>query len=165
MVQKLFEPDGRKRLSFINSWYECALVPSLLFPQYRVITVANMTELEGKNSLLGTDHVHKTDQQQLIQGTVRKEGLHARKLYNSRTRKLSWRSRQIREEVLNSLITAIIEAQQPEFELAFIFYYKYEGACVFLFVRSPFGSEATVHAEIPSSRICDKRFFSLRTLH
>ena len=29
-----------------------------------------MTELEGKNSLLGTDLVHKTDQQQLLQGTV-----------------------------------------------------------------------------------------------
>ena len=40
---------------------------------YRVITVANMTELEGKNSLLGTDLVYKTDQQQLIQGTVRQE--------------------------------------------------------------------------------------------
>ena len=50
------------------------MVPSLRFPQYRVITVANMTELEGKNSLLGTvDLVHKTDQQQLIQGTVRQE--------------------------------------------------------------------------------------------
>ena len=46
---------------------------SLRFPQYRVITVANMTELEGKNSLLGTDLVHKTDQQQLLQGTVRQE--------------------------------------------------------------------------------------------
>ena len=43
------------------------------FPQYRVITVANITELEGKNSLLGTDLVYKTDQQQLIQGTVRQE--------------------------------------------------------------------------------------------
>ena len=32
-----------------------------------------MTELEGKNSLLGTDLVHKTDQQQLLQGTVRQE--------------------------------------------------------------------------------------------
>ena len=32
-----------------------------------------MTELEGKNSLLGTDLVYKTDQQQLIQGTVRQE--------------------------------------------------------------------------------------------
>ena len=52
----------------------CALaLPSLRFPQYRVITVANMTELEGKNSLLGTDLVHKTDQQQLLQGTVRQE--------------------------------------------------------------------------------------------
>ena len=49
------------------------MVPSLQFPQYRVITVANMTELEGKNSLLGTDLVYKTDQQQLIQGTVRQE--------------------------------------------------------------------------------------------
>ena len=49
------------------------MVPSLQFPQYRVITVANMTELEGKNSLLGTDFVYKTDQQQLIQGTVRQE--------------------------------------------------------------------------------------------
>ena len=49
------------------------MVPSLRFPQYRVITVANMTELEGKNSLLGTDLVYKTDQQQLIQGTVRQE--------------------------------------------------------------------------------------------
>ena len=49
------------------------LVPSLQFLQYRVITVANMTELEGKNSLLGTDLVYKTDQQQLIQGTVRQE--------------------------------------------------------------------------------------------
>ena len=49
------------------------MVPSLRFPQYRVITVANMTELEGKNSLLGTDLVHKTDQQQLLQGTVRQE--------------------------------------------------------------------------------------------
>ena len=49
------------------------MVPSLRFPQYRVITVANMTELEGKNSLLGTDLVCKTDQQQLIQGTVRQE--------------------------------------------------------------------------------------------
>ena len=49
------------------------MVPSLRFPQYRVITVANMTELEGKNSLLGTDPVCKTDQQQLIQGTVRQE--------------------------------------------------------------------------------------------
>ena len=39
----------------------------------RVITVANMTELEGKNSLLGTDLVHKTDQQQLLQGTVRQD--------------------------------------------------------------------------------------------
>ena len=73
LAQKLFEPDGRKRLSFIKAWYECALVPSLQFPQYRVITVANMTELEGKNSLLGTDLVYKTDQQQLIQGTVRQE--------------------------------------------------------------------------------------------
>ena len=49
------------------------MVPSLQFPQYRVITVANMTELEGKNSLLGTDLVYKTDQQQLIQGTVRQD--------------------------------------------------------------------------------------------
>ena len=49
------------------------MVPSLQFPQYRVITVANMTELEGKNSLLGIDLVYKTDQQQLIQGTVRQE--------------------------------------------------------------------------------------------
>ena len=49
------------------------MVPSLQFPQYRVITVANMTELEGKNYLLGTDLVYKTDQQQLIQGTVRQE--------------------------------------------------------------------------------------------
>ena len=49
------------------------MVPSLQFPQYRVITVANMTELEAKNSLLGTDLVYKTDQQQLIQGTVRQE--------------------------------------------------------------------------------------------
>ena len=49
------------------------MVPSLQFPQYRVITVANMTELEGKNSLLGTELVYKTDQQQLIQGTVRQE--------------------------------------------------------------------------------------------
>ena len=49
------------------------MVPSLQFPQYRVITVANMTELEGKNSLLGTDLVYKTDQQQVIQGTVRQE--------------------------------------------------------------------------------------------
>ena len=49
------------------------MVPSLQFPQYRVITVTNMTELEGKNSLLGTDLVYKTDQQQLIQGTVRQE--------------------------------------------------------------------------------------------
>ena len=49
------------------------MVPILQFPQYRVITVANMTELEGKNSLLGTDLVYKTDQQQLIQGTVRQE--------------------------------------------------------------------------------------------
>ena len=49
------------------------MVPSLQFSQYRVITVANMTELEGKNSLLGTDLVYKTDQQQLIQGTVRQE--------------------------------------------------------------------------------------------
>ena len=39
-----------------------------------------MTELEGKNSLLGTDIVYKTDQQQLIQGTVRQVDLHARKL-------------------------------------------------------------------------------------
>ena len=30
-----------------------------------------MTELEGKNSLVVTDLVHKTDQQQLLQGTVR----------------------------------------------------------------------------------------------
>ena len=35
--------------------------------------LANMTELEGKNSLLGTDLVHKTDQQQLVQGTAREE--------------------------------------------------------------------------------------------
>ena len=49
------------------------MVPSLQLPQYRVITVASMTELEGKNSLLGTDLVYKTDQQQLIQGTVRQE--------------------------------------------------------------------------------------------
>ena len=49
------------------------MVPSLQFPQYRVITVANMTELEGKNSLLGTDLVYKTDQQQVIQGTLRQE--------------------------------------------------------------------------------------------
>ena len=72
LPQKLFEPDGRKRLSFIKvsmnvHWY------LVQFPQYRVITVANMTELEGKNSLLGTDLVYKTDQQQLIQGTVRQE--------------------------------------------------------------------------------------------
>ena len=51
----------------------CIGTYSLQFPQYRVITVANMTELEGKNSLLGTDLVYKTDQQQLIQGTVRQE--------------------------------------------------------------------------------------------
>ena len=38
-----------------------------------LLQVANMTELEGKNSLLGTDLVHKTDQQQLLQGTVRQE--------------------------------------------------------------------------------------------
>ena len=49
------------------------MVPSLQFPPLRVITVANMTELEGKNSLLGTDLVHKTDQQQLVQGTARQE--------------------------------------------------------------------------------------------
>ena len=36
-------------------------------------TVTNMTELEDKNSLLGTDLVHKTDQQQLVQGTARQE--------------------------------------------------------------------------------------------
>ena len=74
------------------------MVPSLKFPQYRVITVANMTELEGKNSLLGTDLVYKTDQQQLIQGTVRQETC-TQELYNCRTRKLSWRSRQIRKLV------------------------------------------------------------------
>ena len=39
----------------------------------RIIAVTNMTELEGKNSLLGTDLVHKTDQQQLVQGTARQE--------------------------------------------------------------------------------------------
>ena len=50
------------------------MTPSLQFPPLRVITVANMTELEGKNSLLGTDlAVHKTDQQQLVQGTARQE--------------------------------------------------------------------------------------------
>ena len=49
------------------------MVPSLQFPPLRVITVANMTELEGKNSLLGTDLVHKIDQQQLVQGTARQE--------------------------------------------------------------------------------------------
>ena len=58
------------------------MVPSLQFPQYRVITVANMTELEGKNSLLGTDLVYKTDQQQLIQGTVRQETC-TQELYNN----------------------------------------------------------------------------------
>ena len=47
----------------------------LTISSLRVITVANMTELEGKNSLLGTDLVHKTDQQQLllVQGTARQE--------------------------------------------------------------------------------------------
>ena len=39
----------------------------------RIIAVTNMTELEGKNSLLGTDLVHKTDQQQLVQDTARQE--------------------------------------------------------------------------------------------
>ena len=51
-------------------WY---LVYDSLNIGYGVITVANMTELEGKNSLLGTDLVHKSDQQQLLQGTVRQE--------------------------------------------------------------------------------------------
>ena len=72
------------------------MVPSLRFPQYRVITVANMTELEGKNSLLGTDLVHKTDQQQLLQGTVRQETC-AQENCITVERELSWRSRQIRK--------------------------------------------------------------------
>ena len=48
-----------------------------------------MTELEGKNSLLGTDLVYKTDQQQLIQGTVRQEtpSMPHAKLYNCRHEK------------------------------------------------------------------------------
>ena len=74
-----------------------------------------MTELEGKNSLLGTDLVYKTDQQQLIQGTVRQETCTQE---NCITRKLSWRSRQIRK-LQNSLINAIIEAPPPQF----IFFY------------------------------------------
>ena len=66
---------------------------------HRVTSVANMIELEGKNSLLGMNLVHKTDQQQLIQGTARQEAMQdrrlAHKLENCRIRKLSCRSRQI----------------------------------------------------------------------
>ena len=71
-----------------------------------------MTELEGKNSLLGTDLVYKTDQQQLIQGTVRQETCTQENCITVE-----------RENYLGardaSLINTIIEAPPPQF----IFFY------------------------------------------
>ena len=125
------------------------------FPQYRVITVANMTELEGKNSLLGTDLVYKTDQQQLIQGTVRTGDLHARKLYNCRTRKLSWRSRQIRKV---ERIHCNYRGSAPSIYLLLFFITNTKEFASFCLCVL-YSSRSTVHAETPSSRICDKRFF------
>ena len=76
-----------------------------------------MTELEGKNSLLGTDLVHKTDQQQLLQGTVRQETCTQENCITvERENYLGARSRQGRK---NSLINSIIEAPPPQF----IFFY------------------------------------------
>ena len=74
-----------------------------------------MTELEGKNSLLGTDLVYKTDQQQLIQGTVRQETCTQENCITvERENYLG-----AREASQNSLINAIIEAPPPQF----IFFY------------------------------------------
>ena len=74
-----------------------------------------MTELEGKNSLLGTDLVCKTDQQQLIQGTVRQETCTQENCITvERENYLG-----ARERFENSLINAIIEAPPPQF----IFFY------------------------------------------
>ena len=98
-----------------------------------------MTELEGKNSLLGTDLVHKTDQQQLIQGTVRQETCTQENCITvERENYLGARDRFVRSQ--NSLINAIIEAPPPQF-IFFYFLLQNEGVCVFLFVRFVFGSK------------------------
>ena len=118
----------------------------------RVITVANMTELEGKNSLSSRYRPCSQNQSTATRTRHCKTGdLHARKLYNCRTRKLSWRSRQIRK-VVN------YRGSAPSIYLLLFFITntnEYASFCLcFLY-----SGQSTVHAETPSSQICDKRFF------
>ena len=54
-------------------WYDCTLVPRLRFPSMRIIVVTNITEMEANNSRLDTGLLHKADQQQLLQGTIKEE--------------------------------------------------------------------------------------------
>ena len=72
LAQKLFEPDGRKRLSFIRGgmnvhWY-------LVYNSFHWGLLQSQTWQNWKaKTLLSTDLVHKTDQQLLVQGTARQE--------------------------------------------------------------------------------------------
>ncbi len=121
-----------------------------------------MTELEGKNSLLGTDLVYKTDQQQLIQGTVRQETCTQENCITvERENYLGARDRFVSLSEFTNKCNYRDSAPLIYLLLFFITNTK-EFASFCLCVL--YSGRSTVHAETPSSRICDKRVFSLRTL-
>ena len=116
-----------------------------------------MTELEGKNSLLGTDLVHKTDQQQLLQGTVRQETCTQENCITvERENYLGARDRFVRSKEFTNKCNYRGSAPSIYLLLFFITNTK-EFASFCLCVL--YSGRSTVHAETPSSRICDKRFF------
>ena len=116
-----------------------------------------MTELEGKNSLLGTDLVYKTDQQQLIQGTVRQETCTQENCITvERENYLGARDRFVSKSEFSNKCNYRGSAPSIYLLLFFITNTK-EFASFCLCVL--YSGRSTVHAETPSSRICDKRFF------
>ena len=101
--------------------------------------MTNITEMEAKNSRLYTGLLHKTDQQQLLQGTTREETCTLENCVNAELKNNPAQNR-FEKMARISIFIAIIVAPPPHFMLLY-FSYEKEGVSVRVFVRFIFGSK------------------------
>ena len=101
--------------------------------------MTNITKLEAKNSHLRTGFLHKTDQQQLVEGTTREETCMLENCVNAELENNL--DAQNRFEKWRELQFIAIIVAPPPYLYCFIFSYEKEGVSVRVFVRFIFGSK------------------------
>ena len=121
----------------------------------RIIAVTNITKLEAKNSQLRTGFLHKTDQQQLIEGTTREETCTLENCVNAELENNLGAQNRF-EKMARISILLQLSWLRPHIYFALFFPTKRkELACVCLSMCVLYSGRSALHAETPYSRICN----------